>query len=163
MHRNETGPWLNPEERDAWLALTGVMIRLPSLLDGQLGRDSGMSFYEYMVLAMLSEAKDHTLRMSRLSVLTSGSLSRLSHVAKRLEAAGYIRRETDQRDRRSTNATLTPAGQAAVRAAAPGHVATTRRLVFDALTAEQIDQLTQVCSAILTRIDPEGATAPLRR
>lgn len=155
--------WLTPRERRAWLALTGVMIKLPSMLDGQLGRDSAMSFYEYMVLAMLSEAEGQRLRMSRLSVLTSGSLSRLSHVVKRLEADGYVARETDLNDRRSTNAILTEAGLRKVTESAPGHVCAVRRLVFDALTSEQIDQLGQIGEALMTTIDPEGITQPPSR
>ena len=77
--------WLNAEERQAWLALVGVVIRLPAALDAELQRDAGISHFEYAVMAGLSEAPDRTLRMSDLAVLSEGSLSRLSQVVSRLE------------------------------------------------------------------------------
>ncbi|WP_168581633.1 MarR family winged helix-turn-helix transcriptional regulator [Gephyromycinifex aptenodytis] len=152
--------WLTAEERAAWLGLNGVLLKLPGLLDAQLQRDRGLTFFEYMVLAMLAEQPDHQERMSRLAVLTSGSLSRLSHVAKRLEQQGLITRSTHEADRRSTNAQLTAEGLAAVTAAAPGHVAAVRQLVFDALNPEQIEALTLITDRMLSRIDPEGSTRP---
>lgn len=154
--------WLTAEERAAWLGLNGVLIKLPGLLDAQLQRDAGLTFFEYMVLAMLSEQPGHRQRMSRLAVLTSGSLSRLSHVAKRLEQQGLIIRRTDDVDRRSTNAELTPQGLAVVEAAAPGHVTAVRRLVMDGLGPQQIDELAHITDLILSRIDPEGAARPVQ-
>lgn len=156
-----TGPlWLTPRERRAWLALTGMVIKLPSSLDGQLQRDSGLTFFEYMVLAMLSESSSRALRMTQLSVLTGGSLSRLSHVAKRLESQGLIMRNSDPNDRRSTVATLTDSGLAKVEGSAPRHVENVRRLVIDALTPTQLDQLAVIGEAVLAGIDPEGTTRP---
>lgn len=155
--------WLTPQERAAWLGLNGVLIKLPGLLDAQLQRDAGLSYFEYLVLAMLSEQPDFRERMSRLATLTSGSLSRLSHVAKRLEQQGLITRATDEADRRSTNAQLTPAGLAAVKAAAPGHVAAVRRLFMDALEPRQIDELALLMDQVLRRIDPDGSARPATR
>ncbi len=152
--------WLSPQERAAWLGLNGIMLKLPGLLDGQLERDAQLTFFEYMVLAMLAEADPPRLRMSRLAVLTSGSLSRLSHVAKRLEGKGFIVRETDPHDRRSTNAILTDTGRAKVEASAPGHVEAVRRLVFDNLDEKQVGQLADIGAAVLSRIDHDGATRP---
>lgn len=146
--------WLTPQERGAWLALTAMTITLPGALDTQLQRDSGLSFYEYMVLAMLSEQPDRTLRMSQLAQLTNGSLSRLSHVATRLERAGLIRRERSTVDARATNAILTDEGRATIVASAPGHVEEARRLVIDALTPAQLEQLRAIGAAVMSRIDP---------
>lgn len=155
--------WLSPAELEAWLGLSGVLIKLPALLDGQLERDSGLRFFEYLVLAMLSEQNPPQARMSRLAVLTGGSLSRLSHVAKRLENQGYLVRSTDPDDRRSTLAHLTDEGMDKVRATAPGHVAAVRDMIVDMLTPDQIVQLTDITRTILARIDPEGHTRPIGR
>lgn len=144
--------WLSQDERAAWLALCGVMMRLPSVLDAQLQRDAGVTFYEYLVLAMLSEQEDRTLRMSSLAVITSGSLSRLSHVVKRLEARDLVRRAPCPSDRRYTDAVLTDAGLALIVAAAPRHVETARETVIDALTPDQLGQLTAIAAAINTRL-----------
>ena len=78
--------WLSDEEEAAWRAFAEVMHKLRWALECQLERDSDLSFIEYHALARLSEEPDHTLRMSKLAALTNASLSRLSHLIKRLEA-----------------------------------------------------------------------------
>jgi DNA-binding MarR family transcriptional regulator len=149
--------WLDADERAAWLSLAGVVTLLPGALDAQLQRDAGLSHFEYMVLAMLSERPTRTMRMSELAGLTNGSLSRLSHVARRLEGQGFLRREACQEDGRATNAVLTDAGYAKVVATAPGHVATVRRLVFDVLTPAERGQLHTIGDRILGQVVPDGS------
>ncbi|WP_154796291.1 MarR family winged helix-turn-helix transcriptional regulator [Occultella kanbiaonis] len=144
--------WLTREERSTWLALTGLITKLPGALDAQLTRDAGLSFYEYMVLAMLAESDDGVLRMSALAELTNGSLSRLSHVVQRLERQELVRRETCADDRRATNAILTDAGRSRVESAAPGHVRHARTLVVDAVSAEDLATFGRVGEAILDRV-----------
>src|SRR5207247_152237 len=112
------------------------------------------------VLSMLSELPERALRMSRLAQLTSASLSRLSNVAKRLEARGLLRREPDPDDRRATRAVLTDAGMRTVVAAAPDHVAAVRQLVIDAVPATQLRQMHAAYERILARVDPGGVTRP---
>src|ERR1700684_2934061 len=104
--------WLTPEEEQAWRAMASVMAKLPWALECQLERDADLSFIEYHALARLSEEPDRTLRMSELAELPNASLSRLSHLVKRLESRGLIRREPDPVDGRFTNAILTDAGYA---------------------------------------------------
>jgi DNA-binding MarR family transcriptional regulator len=106
--------WLDAEERQAWLALASLLIRLPSALDAQLARDAGTNHFEYMVLAGLSEAPGRTLRMSVLAMLAEGSLPRLSQVVSRLEKRGWARRAPDPSDGRYTSAILTEEGWAKV-------------------------------------------------
>lgn len=152
----EPGPtrWLDEQERAAWISLCSVVTRLPTALDAQLQRDADLTFFEYMVLALLAEEPSRTLRMSALARITHGSLSRLSHVAKRLEARGLLRRERCPQDGRFTNALLTDLGHDVVVAAAPGHVAHARRLVVDALDPAALGQLRAACERISDRIDP---------
>jgi DNA-binding MarR family transcriptional regulator len=147
--------WLDADERRAWLALGSVLIRLPAALDAQLQRDAGMSHFEYSVLAALSESPERTLRMSALAVLADGSLPRLSQVVGRLERRGLVRRTPDPADGRYTLAALTDEGCQALAQAAPGHVKTVRRLVFDPLTRAQIRQLRDSCHRIMRAIDPD--------
>jgi len=129
--------WLDAEETQAWRALASTLIRLPAALDAQLRRDAGISHFEYQVLALLSEARGRTLRMSALATLAEGSLPRLSQVVARLEQRGWVRRTPDPADGRYTLAILTGEGQAKLTQAAPGHVQEVRRLVFDPLTKTQ--------------------------
>lgn len=160
MTGTEEPRWLDAEEQASWLALVGVMTRLMSALDAQLRRDAGMTFFEHSVLAVLSDAPDHTLRMSELAVLSEGSLSRLSQVVTRLEARGWVRRTPDPEDGRYTLAILTDDGVDKVVATAPGHVEEVRRLVLDPLTKAQVRQLGVIGRRILTAIDPEDSCLP---
>ncbi|MFC0623024.1 MarR family winged helix-turn-helix transcriptional regulator [Kribbella deserti] len=146
--------WLSPDELRAWMTLTAVLIKLPSALDVQLQRDAGLSHFEYLVLAGLSDAPERMLPMSRLALFANGSLSRLSHVVKRLETRGWIRRKPSAQDGRITMAELTDEGFAKLAASAPGHVEAARGYVIDALTPEQISQLREIGEAILERVDP---------
>jgi DNA-binding MarR family transcriptional regulator len=151
--------WLDDDELDAWVRFIAVVERLPGVLDSQLRRDSGLTHYEYFVLAMLSEAPDRTLRMTALAARTNATLPRLSHVISRMEQRGLVRRSPCPEDRRAFNVTMTAAGYESLVAAAPGHVANVREHVIDALSAEQVHQLAGIATAMLRRLDPQGAAA----
>jgi DNA-binding MarR family transcriptional regulator len=147
------GLWLTPGQLTSWLSVARLITRLPWAIDAQLQRDSGLSMIEYMAMAMLSEAPGRTLRMSELAERTSSSLSRLSHLIKRLESRDYVRREADPADGRFTNAILLPAGLSKLEASAPSHVAYVRQLVIDNLSAERLRRLGQDADRIVARID----------
>jgi DNA-binding MarR family transcriptional regulator len=153
--------WLDETEREAWLRLVAVVELLPGVLDAQLRTEAGMTHFEYLVLAMLSESPERTLRMTGLAQRTNATLPRLSHVVRRLEDRGLVERFPCPEDGRATNARLTEAGWDAVVAAAPGHVATVRRTVLDPITRDQVTQLRDIADALLTRLDPEGRMTAL--
>jgi DNA-binding MarR family transcriptional regulator len=152
--------WLTPAEREAWLGLIGVVELLPGALDAQLQRDAGVSHFEYMVLAMLSEAPEHTLRMTALSAQTHSTLPRLSHVVTRLVNRGFVERLPCPQDKRATNAHLTDTGWQHIQASAPGHVAAAREVVIDSLSAAQIEQLRKISASILARLNPADRSNP---
>jgi DNA-binding MarR family transcriptional regulator len=141
--------WLDDEEMSAWLALNGVILLLPAALDSQMQRDNGITMFEYLVMAMLSEAPGRTLQLKRLASVTNGSLSRLSHVVTRLERRDWVRREPMADNGRVTMARLTDAGYAKVVASAPDHVETVRQLVFDNLDRRQVRQLQEISTRLL--------------
>ncbi|GAB2609172.1 MarR family winged helix-turn-helix transcriptional regulator [Pseudactinotalea suaedae] len=145
--------WLTPEERQAWAALTGLLIKLPTALDAAMARESGFTFFEYRVLSMLAEEADGTLRMSTLADRTNGSLSRLSHVVRRLEDQGMVRREGAPEDRRATNAILTEEGRRRVEATAPGHVDFVRDLVIDGATPDELETFARFGEGVLDRLE----------
>jgi DNA-binding MarR family transcriptional regulator len=151
--------WLEPDELEMWLGYVATTTLLEGVLDRQLQRDAGMPLAYYLVLAMLSDVPDRTLRMSELAAVTQSSQSRLSHAVARLERKGWVRRKPCPEDRRSTFAQLTEEGYAALAAAAPGHVGAVRRHLFDRLTAEQVGQLREICRAVLDGLEAEPRTA----
>jgi DNA-binding MarR family transcriptional regulator len=151
--------WLEPDELETWLSYVAATTLLEGALDRQLQRDSGMPHAYYQILAMLSEVPDRSLRMSELAAITQSSQSRLSHAVARLERNGWIRRKPCPEDRRSTFAQLTEEGFAVLAAAAPGHVATVRRHLFDRLTPEQVGQLREITRAVLSGLGVAGGEA----
>jgi DNA-binding MarR family transcriptional regulator len=145
--------WLSSDEEAAWRTVAQTLVKLPWAIECQLQRDAGLSFLEYHVLARLSEDPHHTLRMSELAMLTNASLSRLSHLVKRLESRGLVRRRVDPADGRYTNAMLTKAGYKLLVASAPGHVARVRALVMDALSSSELRHLHGACERLLVTIE----------
>jgi DNA-binding MarR family transcriptional regulator len=148
--------WLDEQQLRSWMRFHALLVVLPSELDSDMQRRAGITQFEYTVMAGLSEAPDRTLRISSLARFTQGSLSRMSHLIKRLEQRGWVRRELDPDDGRYTNAILTDAGWEKVVATAPGHAETVRRLVVDALTPAQLRQLGDLSDRLLRGMDPEG-------
>ncbi len=152
---------LDEAEAAAWVRLAALVELLPGVLDSQLRRDSGLTHFEYLALAMLEETPGRVLRMSELASRTSATLPRLSHVVRRLEERGLVRRRPCPEDGRASNVELTDAGAQAWREATPGHVATVRRAVFDVLEPDQIRQVSDIAETILRTIDPDGTMTAL--
>lgn len=150
-------PWLDSDERAAWMSLVGMLMTVPPAIDAQLKRDSGINFFEYSVLAQLSGAPHQSLQMSLLAQLAGGSLSRLSHAASRLEKQGLVARQVQVGEVRCTELMLTEAGRDVLVGAAPGHVREARRLVFDGLSDEQVAQLRRICRVVLAAASPDTA------
>jgi len=147
--------WLTDEERAAWLATAALMITLPAALDARLQQEAGLTFFEYMVLSVLSERADRTMRMTHIAAGVSASLSRLSHVATRLEERGLLCRTRVAGSGRRTNAKLTELGYAKVVSAAPGHVTAVRDLLLDAARPSDLATLQRIGTAVAARISPE--------
>lgn len=145
----ESPRWLSAEEREGWLFISSIIFNLTRRLENQLQSEAGISFVEYMVLAMLSESDDLSLTMTELAITTNTLPARLSRVVARLEKDGYVRRSLSAEDRRVSICHLLPAGQKKVQEVAPGHVAEVRRQIFDHLTPQQVKQLAEIGEAVL--------------
>ena len=141
--------WLSDEQQAAWRPFVALLLRLPAVLDAELQRDAGITQFDYLVLSGLSEAPGRTLRMSELAATASSSMSRLSHVVSRLEAKGWVRRESCPGDGRFINAILTDDGWEKVKATAPGHVAAVRELLVNTLTSEEFALLGAISAKVL--------------
>jgi DNA-binding MarR family transcriptional regulator len=144
--------WLNEDEQRAWRAFVESSKVLFDALDRQLQRDADMPHAYYEILVRLSEAPDRMLRMSQLADRTRSSRSRLSHAVARLEERGWVRREDCPTDRRGQLARLTDTGFDALAEAAPGHVDAVRGYLIEALTADQLGQLTSIGRAIVAKV-----------
>ena len=141
--------WLDEEEMAAWLPLLRVVQLLPQAMDRQLRQEAGIGHAYYQVLATLSAQPERTLSMGELARLAATSPSRLSHAVAAMEERGWVTRRPCPTNRRIQYATLTDAGLSLLESVAPGHVAEVRRLVFDRLTSDEVDQLTGIAAKLL--------------
>src|SRR3712207_3544915 len=148
--------WLTEDELASWYPLAGVMLRLNPTLDSQLQRDSDLTHFDYLCLAMLSEESDWTTTMSSLAARTNASLSRLSHVISKLEGRGWVCRSRSEVSRRVTLVRMTEQGYDVLVAAAPGHVETVRSLIYEGLEPEDVAHLRKLMAHILGRIEASG-------
>ena len=76
----------------------------------------------------------------------------MSHHVTRMERRGLVERAECAEDGRGAFIAVTPAGRTAIEQAAPGHVRAVRRLMFDALSNEDVDRLGTVIDKMLTRL-----------
>ena len=128
---------------------------LPAALNRQLQQDCGLTLPEYDVLVQLSETPGHRLRPYQICEGLNWEQSRLSHQLTRMERRGLVSRHECAADGRGAFVELTGAGAAAIGAAAPRHVATVRKLVFDQLSDAQRTAFDEACTAILTALSDQ--------
>ncbi|MFI9650152.1 MarR family winged helix-turn-helix transcriptional regulator [Streptomyces sp. NPDC052040] len=163
-----TTRWLTPEEQRAWRSYLAASWLLEDAVDRQLQREAGMPHLYYSVLANLSDAPGHRMRMTDLARTLKITRSRLTYAVTRLERDGAVRREGCPTDRRGSTAVLTDEGLALLERTAPGHVETVRAAVFDHLAPEEVAQLEAICTRITEALQGDqersaGDCLPWRR
>ncbi|BDA63729.1 MarR family winged helix-turn-helix transcriptional regulator [Actinomyces capricornis] len=139
---------LDPLEMDSWRAFLAASTAVTARLNHELEAGCGISMHEYEILVRLSEAPQHSMRMSTLAEHVSHSRSRLTHTVGRLEKEGYVVRVSCASDKRGVNCELTEAGLAFLRQAAPVHLDGVRRHVLDRLSRDELGLLSQLMKVI---------------
>ena len=152
-------PWLDDEEDRAWRALRRVNLLAMAEIGRDLQADSGLSEADYEVLSTLSELPGGTGRSRELASAIRWSTSRLSHQLGRMEGRDLVVRRPAPGDGRGSLVELTDAGLDAIRRAAPHHVRSVRRHVFDHLSPEQIHHLADIAAAIVSAHTDESGTS----
>lgn len=149
--------WLDEREQGVWRAFLAMRSQLDVLLGRELQEQSGLSNADFSVLVQLSEHPEAQMRVLELARALQWEKSRLSHQLTRMQQRGLVERSNCAEDRRGAWIRLTAQGRSAVEAAAPRHVESVRRYLFDVLSAEQVDALGSVARAVLDRIDEQCA------
>lgn len=145
--------WLSAHEQRAWRAYLDMNNRLLARLNRELQDQSGLSIADFSVLVQLSEHLDARMRVLELARALRWEKSRLSHQLTRMQQRGLVERSNCSEDRRGAFIVLTDRGRAAVETAAPRHVESVRRYLFDILPADQVDALGAIAGAVLDRLD----------
>ncbi|MBP2472379.1 DNA-binding MarR family transcriptional regulator [Crossiella equi] len=153
--------WLDEEEQRTWRMFLVSSRLLLDRLERDLKQGSRLSFSDYEILALLSEAPDRSIRMVDLAGRCAFDRSRLSHAVDRLVRDGWVRRVPSPTDGRGQYAQLTDEGFARLAEAAPGHVASVRELLIDRLTPAQRAALREISEVLVTGVVAESKLASL--
>ncbi|WP_241384436.1 MarR family winged helix-turn-helix transcriptional regulator [Rhodococcus sp. CH91] len=154
--------WLNAEEQRLWRAYLEATRLLVQNLDRQLVRDSDISFTDFEILALLSDAPERRMRMRDLADASTTTRSGMTRAVSRMESAGWVRRVECESDRRGAWAELTEAGFAKLADAAPPHVEAVREHMFDTLSPEDVTRMADAFDRMRTRMtDSRRASATL--
>ena len=117
-------------------------------MDSQLRARHGLSLACYDILLELQPLPDGRLTMTELGNRAVLSRTRVSRVVDDLASRGLVIRETNPTDKRSSFATITPAGRAAFRAAAPTYL----RLIEKHVALDLSDDELVLVADLLERI-----------
>jgi DNA-binding MarR family transcriptional regulator len=145
--------WLTEDEQRAWRGLVQMTAQLNARMNRQLLQEYGISLADYEVLVVLSEAADGRCRVFELASALAWEQSRVSHQLARMQRRGLVAREECPSDARGAFVVLTGTGRAAIERAAPAHVETVRRLVFDGIAPGELAAVTALTSRVLERLE----------
>ena len=145
--------WLSADEQRLWRRWLRLNATVSATLHREMQDDSGLSSPDFEVLVNLTDSPEGRVRVSDLACQMLWERSRLSHHVTRMERRGLVRRAGCVEDGRGAFIEITPQGRASIERAAPGHVETVRRLLFDVLTDEDAAQLEHLVDKLLAKID----------
>ena len=156
----DESPWLPAEAQQLWRRWLRLNALLPGALHRELQADAGLSLPDFDVLVQLTDSPEGASPGQRPGARTAlGAQPGLPpphpHGAPRPG-----RREECRDDGRGAWVVLTEQGRAAIEHAAPAHVATVRRLVFDALTPQEAEVMAEVIEKVLARLEGEPVEEP---
>lgn len=132
----KTPRWLNDDEQDLWRLYLATTRKISRAIDETLQKGQDLSASEFAVLVSLSEADGESLRLRDLCASLDWDRSRTSHQVTRMERRGLVTKCPSESDARGVEVRLTDDGRSRLVAAAPEHVESVRRLVFDHLSPE---------------------------
>lgn len=137
----------------SFIETSGDLLRAIERELQQFGLDKG----DYQLLAMLSDAPNHTMRLSDLAStlrLTRGGLTR------RMQGvvdARLVATEKCETDARVTFARLTKKGHDLLKRVAPQHVESVRRLMIDLLSQAEIRAIGTAFTKISRNLSAESS------
>jgi DNA-binding MarR family transcriptional regulator len=147
--------WLTAEEQRVWRRWMTLNAQLSATLQRELQDDAGLSMQDYEVLVHLTDNPEGRKRVTDLARLMQWERSRVSHHVTRMEGRHLVQRVECAEDGRGAFVVITPQGRTAIEQAAPGHVNTVRRLVFDALSRDELDAFATIIEKALAQLDSQ--------
>lgn len=150
---SDTPRWLTDDEQELWRQMLAAARTVTVSLSASLQEDSGLSSADYAVLVSLSEADGGAVRLRDMCTALQWDRSRASHQVTRMQSRGLVSKEPAPGDARGILISITEEGQRRIAAAAPGHVDTVRRLVFDHLDPDAVPAIERFLAGVLATGD----------
>lgn len=148
--------WLNEDEQELWRLMLAASRKISRVIDDTLQAESDLSSSELAVLVSLSEAEDHSLRLRDLCAALDWDRSRTSHQVTRMAKRELVTKAKSPGDARGVLVCLTDEGMRRLEAAAPEHVESVRRVVFDHLDPESVAPLREFFRGVLAVTNVPG-------
>ncbi len=152
--------WLSDAEQRMWRAYLDSTRLLLRELEVQLLADGGITFADFEVLVLLSEAQHRRLRMGELTEAAVATRGGTARAVSRLARAGWLRRIGCQEDKRGWFAELTESGREKLESVSAGHADVLRRNLFDLLSPRDVGLFahayTQIRANLLGSADPRS-------
>ncbi|MFQ6330463.1 MULTISPECIES: MarR family winged helix-turn-helix transcriptional regulator [unclassified Nocardia] len=119
-------------------------------------KENGLSGLDANALMRLSRSPGRRLRMTDLAAQTRLSTSGITRLVDRLQRNGFVRREADAGDRRTSYAVLTAAGATRIARVLPAYLEGIEQWFTGLLTGPQLDELVAGLRIIRDAANPEA-------
>jgi DNA-binding MarR family transcriptional regulator len=150
---------LLPEDLRVWMRVLAAAGAVEQLITKTVKQEFGVTHDEFLVLCLLADQPDHTLRMSRIAELLGRPKTRLTYQVGCLSHSSLVTRESVRGDRRGIALTLTEKGKRLLAEKGPLLAGAVR----DALGATIGPDQSAALTGLLARACPETAQAEDRR
>ncbi len=151
--REHTASLWTSEELEFWHRVVAVYMGVLPELERDLQKAGRLSFFEFQVLEHLSSI-DGPMSMTQLATRCNSSLSRLSHVARKLEGRHLLTRRLSDEDKRVTVAELTKKGRDLVCGIRETYRQSVETRVLQSLSPEELRQVTDLLDSMLRKNEP---------
>ncbi|MEV6430981.1 MarR family transcriptional regulator [Nocardia sp. NPDC051463] len=119
-------------------------------------KENGLSGLDANALIRLSRSPGRRLRMTDLAAQINLSTSGITRLVDRLQRNGFVQREADAGDRRTSYAVLTAAGAAQIARVLPAYLEGIERWFTGLLTGAQLGELVVGLRIIRDAANPEA-------
>ena len=135
--------WLTDDEQLLWRLLLDAERAANRCIEETLQSGHQITAPEFSVLVALSEAEEGKLRLRDLCCQLRWDRSRTSHQVTRMERRGLIEKCKCEGDARGVLVKLTDDGMKRLKMAAPDHVESVRRVIFNNIDDDDVEVLTR--------------------
>lgn len=144
---------------DAWRSVMTAYTRVNAILAEEMAAETPVSLEWYVILLMLAQSDDGSMRPSDLADQIGLSRSATTRLIDRLESDGLVERRACASDRRGTFVLLTPQGHEVFKNAGRVHLRGIDQHVGSHLTDRELAELAELLGKLADLVGGEGLSA----